>query len=608
MKKYSLFLSLIFFLTLCFGLGSHFQAEAKLTVPQKIETASWIDSQENDGITYFLFDSSPRIERYELESETFLDPIILSDTPTAFTVDPEGIFVSFSRRTSRLTLDGSKEAHLHNSSSNVKNLFTFNEFLYLQNNQTITGINKFSGKRVFYKDYFYGMSGISVSKEGKKIFARSTGVSPSNILQISINADGTLGDQRGSPYHGSYPNARKTYLFSNEARVVDSAGIVYSAADLSYNNSFAGEIDDIAFNGDIPIVLRGNTLIAYSNTLLKTGEYSLEYEPCNIYVMGDSVFTFHFDGNESPCVEKIALSWINANEPGEPVDPTDLVYTPDSVQLGNDEIVYLLSHANLSIFRWSIPEERYLETIPLVKVPSHMAYSPVNNTIYLAYPNGELTQIALNSSTTEIPFANSPQKPLGIAAAGNYLFVCDPTGPWVSHFTYKFDGTLVAAKDWNYFSSEYIWNEVNQRMYFLRDDTSPNNLHSEEIRNDGSIGAQVETPYHGIHGIRHPIRVAPDGSVVILGSGLIFDAHDLTHIGSLSNDIEDAVWKEKALFTICSTGKCKSQIQKWNSENNYEITATWQLAGKAFRIFSTSMGVFAAYEVEGKPTFTILNF
>ena len=71
------------------------------------------------------------------------------------------------------------------------------------------------------------------------------------------------------------------------------------------------------------------------------------------------------------------------------------MYTPDGVQMGSDEVVYLLSKSNLSIFRWSIPEERYLETIPLVDVPFHMTYSKVNNTIYLAYPMGELTQIAL---------------------------------------------------------------------------------------------------------------------------------------------------------------------------------------------------------------------
>ncbi|MBA3238925.1 MAG: hypothetical protein H0T62_11350 [Parachlamydiaceae bacterium] len=133
-------------------------------------------------------------------------------------------------------------------------------------------------------------------------------------------------------------------------------------------------------------------------------------------------------------------------------------------------------------------------------------------------------------------------------------------------------------------------------------------MHSEEIRSDGTIGAQNQTPYHGISGIQHPIRVSPDGSIVILGSGLIFDAIDLTRIGSLSNNIDDAVWESNALFTMRSIGNNKCQIQKWDVCANYKIVDARQLSGIPIKMFPISNGVLVVSELNGKTNLTTLEF
>ena len=79
-------------------------------------------------------------------------------------------------------------------------------------------------------------------------------------------------------------------------------------------------------------------------------------------------------------------------------------------------------------------------------------------------------------SPVEVPLVNSPQTPCGLATAGQYVFLCDPSGAWVSHFTYDPAGTLVSQEEWNYFSQHYVWSATNGRMYHLRDSTSPNDL------------------------------------------------------------------------------------------------------------------------------------
>jgi hypothetical protein len=66
----------------------------------------------------------------------------------------------------------------------------------------------------------------------------------------------------------------------------------------------------------------------------------------------------------------------------------------------------------------------------------------------------------------------------------------------------------------------------------------PRDLEWEEIDAFGVIGARRETA--GGQGYIHLIRVAPDGSLVLLGSGNLYDATSLNLVDTLSNDIADS--------------------------------------------------------------------
>ncbi|HSH78260.1 MAG TPA: ELWxxDGT repeat protein, partial [Herpetosiphonaceae bacterium] len=570
------------------------------------EVAPWIDSTESGGRAYFLFTSPARIERYDLNAQTWLPNITLAATPTAFTVDAEGLYISFGRRTSRFALDGTGETHLANTTDDARSLFTIGQFLYINHSLypygKLLSVNKTSGALIDSKEYLYNvLNGVSVARSRGKLFARDSGISPSDIVQVILNSDGTLGAVTEGPYHGDYPDASKTFLFPGDARVVDDSGTVYNTADLTYNNSLAGRFDDIAFWGDQPIVLRGTTLIAYSNALLETGRYTLDVQARKIYVADDGVYSFFVDAMRGVEVTRTAISLLQPVQPGQPVDPNGLSYVPDSIFLGTDGVVYLLSRANLSVFRWSVAERRYLETIPLVEAPTHIAYSETSHRLYLAYSGGKITQIDLTGSTSEQGLVNSPQSPCGLATAGEYVFVCDPSGAWDSHFTYSPNGALISQKDWNQYSTEYIWNAANRKMYFFRDGTSPNDLIWENIDANGSLGTQQDSPYHDSAGITHPIRVAPDGSVVVLGSGRIYDAITLAQVNTLSNNISDAVWGSTLLSLRPLNGN--SEIQMWGS--NYGVIRSREVDGTPLRIFSVTEGTLAVSNLAGAPWFSI---
>ncbi|MEM7283050.1 MAG: hypothetical protein AAF438_15640, partial [Pseudomonadota bacterium] len=72
---------------------------------------------------------------------------------------------------------------------------------------------------------------------------------------------------------------------------------------------------------------------------------------------------------------------------------------------------------------------------------------------------------------------------------------------------------------------------------------SPNDLHYEEIdQTTGLITAEGETPYHGDYSMIPPIRVSVDGSLVLIGSGDLFDANDMTWVAALPRQVTDMEW------------------------------------------------------------------
>jgi hypothetical protein len=130
-----------------------------------------------------------------------------------------------------------------------------------------------------------------------------------------------------------------------------------------------------------------------------------------------------------------------------------------------------------------------------------------------------------------------------LAAAGNFLLVQDPSGAWATHYTFAADGSLRWSAEWNYYSRAYAFNPAENRIYFFRDDTSPNDLHYEEI--DQTTGVRLsagETPYHGAYGVLPPIVFSPSGNLILIGSGNLFNAGSLTWAGAIPRGLSAAQW------------------------------------------------------------------
>jgi hypothetical protein len=163
--------------------------------------------------------------------------------------------------------------------------------------------------------YSYPLTGVSFAPQIGKFFGRSTGISPSDIIQVTLTAGGALGTQTDSPHHGSYPTATRTFVFPGEGRVLDNAGSVYSSSNLQYAGSLSGAFTDADFAGDRPIVLRNGALIVYSSALLELGRKTLTTNPLRLYATDDTVISFGAAADRGVVATRTLVSSITSPQP-----------------------------------------------------------------------------------------------------------------------------------------------------------------------------------------------------------------------------------------------------------------------------------------------------
>jgi hypothetical protein len=262
-------------------------------------------------------------------------------------------------------------------------------------------------------------------------------------------------------------------------------------------------------------------------------------------------------------------------------------FTPDKIIQDDSGIVYLLDGANGRIYRWSATSQSYLN--PLVVgihdgfnrlTPTTVALSNTHARLYLGYASGAITKLELTGQQQESPFAIVPTSVGGLSEAGQFMLAQDSSGAWNTHYTFDIDGHRHESKDWNQYSTQFAWNSANQRLYFYRDDTSPNDLHYEQIdQQTGLIVSQGETPYHGDYRFSGAITISPTGDRVLIGSGEVFDANAMTHLASLNQSHTNAVWVNNVIVTLTSTTEQHSLAIYDN--DGYQLAGTLNFNGTA---------------------------
>jgi hypothetical protein len=282
-------------------------------------------------------------------------------------------------------------------------------------------------------------------------------------------------------------------------------------------------------------------------------------------------------------------------------------YAADMVISDKQGIIYLLSKANFRVYRWSPALRDYIA--PLVigqpvntvnKAPTAMSYSPEHHRLYLGYASGQVTYIGLAGDTRETPFASVASSVGGVAAVGNFVLVQDDSGAWNTHYIFDRNGVLTDSKDWNYRSNWYDWGTSQSRVYFFRDDTSPNDLMFENIdQTTGKITAAGDSPYHGEYSIRGPIRVSAGGGRVLTGAGQIYSGSDLTVVGSLGFICIDAQWLDDGSLVVMSANGADAKVTLYNPL--LQVVKNQVVTGTPVALLKTGASVTAVTQISGKP-------
>ena len=274
---------------------------------------------------------------------------------------------------------------------------------------------------------------------------------------------------------------------------------------------------------------------------------------------------------------------------------------PDKIVVDETGVVYMLNSQDLRIARWSAASAGFLDSIAIdwafelpQTPPTQMTYSENDKRLYLGYPNGAITYIDVSGDLIEHPLARIRFAVSGLAAAGNYLLAQSSDIkyiPGTSHYLISNSGEITSYLS-SAFSATFTWNPFNYRMYYFRDHTYPNDILYQPVDQTlGYLSSEVDSPYHGSYTIVPPITLSPDGSLVMLGSGDIYDANTLTWTGDLGSDYLSAVWNSNALVTVHVAGNAAT-LRYWNAAN-LTITNETALNQQVYQLFPFGNQVIA---------------
>jgi len=493
--------------------------------------AEWAHNARQGDIAYFFFSSPAKIERYDLLERQWLEPRFLPserETLTAVALDADGIFVAYGRSVFRYDLEGENEQHIINLNSNVRDVLTDGNFLFLTFSRDgyarAVSIDKGSHQVIdAYEGYASSMQAAVIMPSSKRIIG-TRNWSPGGFTQLQYDEDGHF----VAGWSGSSGGGARVWAWPGERYFVNSHGAVFNTRSHAHVSGLEMQVNDLSAEGEnFAVVRSGQQLLAFNMMFQPTGSVALSRTPRSILVHGEEVLMFA-PGEAGIEVDVVSLAELNVPAPGQPVDPATLPLRPDTVFTDSEGVLHMFSKGYPYIFRWDVEAQHFLSTLELANIPEDVAYSAANHTIYLLDHAREVLQVNLaDPEPSEAPFATFTGYPSALQAAGPYLFVADLDGNSMSHHSFAPDGSLVASVR-STRSREFVWSEANQKMYFLSQFVSPVDLFWQEINADGvtyphlapgGFGNRMDSPLHNSAGFTPPVRVSPDGSMVVLGSG-----------------------------------------------------------------------------------------
>ncbi|ACE83275.1 YncE family protein [Cellvibrio japonicus] len=537
--------------------------------------AAHLATQAQDNLVYFLFSSPNKIVRYDMANNSPLDDITLGKLPSAFTVDGNTAYVAFNRELQKVDLTNGSSSFFRNLSSNITELVILGNFIYAADgNNTIYQLNKHDGTLIETTNYSQLKAGLVASSVQNAIYALPSNTGSSYFYKTNVDADGKL--LNSTQYNSAYNYQAITRLFLNASqnKIYDLNGATYFAADLTSIKGLPGNATAMTFIGDNPVQLRDSALFYYDKYHRPLGSTPVTQSANHIQAYAQDIFLFDI-GSNTVSATKISTANIAIPDADYVIDPSELAYKPEIVLHDNNDTVFLIDREHLSIFRWSIAQQKYLPSWQLLDPPTKASWSDSTNRLYVGNVRGVIAYFSNDQlSNTGALFAKTEGRIQGLIAVGNYVIAKAPLDYVEYHHVFNASGTKVHDQYyWTWNESNYLWNSTLNRLYTYVANYSDITWYSFDP-NTGIMGSSNYS--YPNTGTFHSLSLSNNGSLLLTSGGNLLDATTLAQSDSLSNSIQAGIWINNLPITINQNG---DKLQFWNS--NFSLKEEFNLAASA---------------------------
>lgn len=620
--------------------------------------AEIVQVTEHDDVVYMLESETKSLYRYDLATQSRLDDVSLSGTPSAIEVDDDYIYIGLTReliRLDRVTFVPTSlrlfDYRIHGLFKNGNNLIVHSGFeredLYsvtINNGDLIDragGVDPDLGEEAdipaFQEFVFNSSAGMLFSKSNDELRYR-----------VPVSISGVFGDIVTIENEDFNNDTTRLFLSPDESRLFDAGGLAYDSetfdrdperedigADKEWVDFFVPatypkwqEADLLAFvdNGQlIGTRVNDNTCGLSGNTVLSVFDppdgrdfeqvrrMGLEQAPIHLAAFETTIFIFQGSGTE------VTVQTVQIDAVPEPVidraiaNPSTIDFEPEEVFVSADgETLYML-HEELctnTVFRYSLKDGRYLESVSLLFAPEYFDYLPSENTLYLGYNVVDAAGDPVNlvkavdfdtvdqiDGQAEVSLARYVDHLQGMLALDGLLLV-STLGDYPDAFP------LHAILDPQAMSTDLIstetetlccdystihWDSSTSTYIYAFEDS----LVSRRLNTATASFTDDVTETALVAAIENEDKLlASNGSLdhLLLNTGRIFNLSTLNQVDAISNDVISGFWIDDQLFTMRELTTNTAEIQRWvpegGTDNHYELLQSEQvlLEGKPLHL------------------------
>lgn len=248
-----------------------------------------------------------------------------------------------------------------------------------------------------------------------------------------------------------------------------------------------------------------------------------------------------------------------------------------------DGVIYFTFAAPNKVVRYDMVSEAPLPDVPLADVPT--AAEVKGGQLFVAYRR-RAHAIDTDTLTTDF-IANTGEDITALHAVGNALYLVQNVSRIMARNLS--DYSLIEEKAFFYSGHGSVGLETQPALYYRSSGVSPADIHKIPLAEDGTMGADMDSPAHGDYPSAEKLFLFPDGSRVLDDQGIVYFANDLTFAGSLAGEFDDMTFWQGDLLV-----RRDSQLFQYNSAL-LEV-AQMDLDQQPVKIASYGEKIFAFYE------------